>query len=353
MKIAYIFIHKNKKNKSVLKKVYSQFKNWEGVEKKLFIISKDNIFYNDENVVWIPLSNQFLNILNIYKNINLFKPDIIYHRIWLLSPFLILLKLKKYKLVGELNSNVNEELKNNKYSTVRSFFIHTYNRITYKFYYKLLSGIVSLTYEMATDITCKKSVIPNSIDLYEKNTIKNKINSNRVVFIGTPGYEWQGIDIIKKISNLSHEDLHFDVIGFENNGCIDYSNITWHGFIDSNKYEKILLNAAVGLGTPALFRKNHSEACPLKVREYLRFGLPVILPYDDTSFLNKDNDWLLRVNFQNHERLAYETLKIIDFVKKMQNVIVEKHMLERYISIKNSESKRIAFFREVNCLDSI
>lgn len=47
-------------------------------------------------------------------------------------------------------------------------------------------------------------------------------------------------------------------------------------------------NCQVCIGTLALHRKNMTEASPLKTREYLAHGFPVIIGYKDTAFYNQN-----------------------------------------------------------------
>ena len=56
-------------------------------------------------------------------------------------------------------------------------------------------------------------------------------------------------------------------------------------------YEAILASSDVALGTLALHRKGMSEAAPLKVREYLLRGIPVVIGYDDPDLA--DRPWFV------------------------------------------------------------
>lgn len=58
----------------------------------------------------------------------------------------------------------------------------------------------------------------------------------------------------------------------------------FHGRLDRRDYEPLMYQADVAIGTMALYRKGMNEASPLKVREYLAYGLPVIIGYQDTDF---------------------------------------------------------------------
>ena len=118
----------------------------------------------------------------------------------------------------------------------------------------------------------------------------------RLAFLGTRGESWQGVD---KVAELAREmpDCDFDIVGF---GAHDLeqpppANLSAHGRLSRADYQAILANADVGIGTLALHRKRMEEASPLKVREYLAHGLPVIAGYVDTDFARELPWFILRV----------------------------------------------------------
>ncbi|WP_151208781.1 glycosyltransferase family 4 protein [Paenibacillus yonginensis] len=61
-------------------------------------------------------------------------------------------------------------------------------------------------------------------------------------------------------------------------------NLFFHGKMTRSAYQPLLDQADIAVGTLALYRKHMTEASPLKVREYLANGLPVIMAYEDTDF---------------------------------------------------------------------
>jgi hypothetical protein len=66
------------------------------------------------------------------------------------------------------------------------------------------------------------------------------------------------------------------------------------------EYEPLIAGCTAGIGTLALHRKGMDEACPLKVREYLAYGLPVILGCADAD-IPKDADYALHIpNTENN-----------------------------------------------------
>ena len=72
------------------------------------------------------------------------------------------------------------------------------------------------------------------------------------------------------------------------------ANLVFHGNLDRVGYEPLLAAATAALGTFGLYRKHMEEACPLKVREYLALGLPVIGACLDTD-IPAEADYYLRL----------------------------------------------------------
>jgi hypothetical protein len=67
--------------------------------------------------------------------------------------------------------------------------------------------------------------------------------------------------------------------------------IDWLGRKSKRDISEILKTCHVAVGTLALYKKSMKEASPLKVRECLLMGLPMILGYHDTD-ITPDNRFL-------------------------------------------------------------
>ena len=85
--------------------------------------------------------------------------------------------------------------------------------------------------------------------------------------------------------------------------------IVFHGVRDEQYIEEIASECDVGLSSFALFRKNMSEACPLKVRQYLAMGIPVYsghvdsgLPPDFPYYKNGGLNLNALLNFAKYSR---------------------------------------------------
>ena len=67
-------------------------------------------------------------------------------------------------------------------------------------------------------------------------------------------------------------------------------------FLEKNEFLDIFKTAVAGIGSAGLYEKQMNEACAIKVREYLAAGLPVIIPYKDTAFVDNNlPEWVLEL----------------------------------------------------------
>jgi len=103
------------------------------------------------------------------------------------------------------------------------------------------------------------------------------------VFVGSPDLSWHGIDELVALATRRPE-WTFDVIGPSAPNHAGPGNVRYLGFLEPAAYQGVLDRSDVALSTLALYRKQMAEACPLKAREYLARGLPVLGAYHDTDF---------------------------------------------------------------------
>jgi len=87
------------------------------------------------------------------------------------------------------------------------------------------------------------------------------------------------------------------------------------------------------------------EACPLKTRECLAYGLPMVLPYADTDLKYLDADFLLKIpnkedNIQSHGQAIH------DFAYRMRGWRVDRDQITLIDQVAK-EAERIRFFEEI------
>jgi hypothetical protein len=110
--------------------------------------------------------------------------------------------------------------------------------------------------------------------------------------------------------------------------------------------KQVLMKTDVAFGTLALHRKKMQEASPLKVREALAHGIPVVLAYQDTDLQNIQSDLFLFLpntpdNISSHGKL------IRDFAFRVQGKRVDRELIRPLINRPDKEKKRLAFFEQI------
>jgi hypothetical protein len=96
--------------------------------------------------------------------------------------------------------------------------------------------------------------------------------------------------------------------------------------------------------TLALERKNMKEACPLKVREYLSYGYPIVIGYEDTAFLGKDVDFILKLKGDKSNESSVELMR--HFIEKTKAYIVSSDSI-RSIDVRELEEERLSFIEKI------
>lgn len=136
--------------------------------------------------------------------------------------------------------------------------------------------------------------------------------------------------------------MTFDVIGdlAVNSAQVLPDNIEFHGVLPRSSYQTLMSRADVAIGTLGMHRKDMEEASPLKVREYLAYGIPTIIGYRDTDFPG-EYPWLLRLA-NTPDNVAAGLGEIRDFVARMKGVRVPREAVE-HLDVRRKERARLDF----------
>lgn len=334
MRIAYVSLHwPRTRNSGVWKKIQSQVAAWNamGHESRLFmhtsqhepqsdLIEAEYFFYSTSTKFKTEI-NRIIAMRQMISAIRAYRPDAIYLRYSIyVYPAHLLMDIAP--VVEEINTNdlTQHEGLGRVYSM--------YNRLTRGIFLRNIRGLVTVSRELA---------VSPAFAVYRKPTrvIANGINLNkfpqlpaptnhipRLVFIGSPGYPWHGVDKLLTLASLI-PDIQLDIIGYSELPGFEPlpENITLHGYLALQEYQNVLTSADVAISSLALHRVQLEEASPLKSRECLAFGLPLVVAYIDTDLDGLDCAFLLRIpnkedNIQTHAR------QIRDFAYRMRGVRV-------------------------------
>ena len=346
MKIAYLVYYDVTKEDGVVKKINSQVSEWQtrNIYVQIFAFVP-NFGESTLDARIYPIGgnwmiNRFIKVNLLLNELELFKPDLIYFRgeTWNRTVGKL---FKKYPSVVEVNTDQSSEFKLRMFQekSLKSFFRYLGNYIFSHMLYKNAQGIVGVTNEITSKFPerrLKTTTIPNSIAVKNIKRIKKTgLKKTSLFFMGSPNQAWHGVDIIENIAlNLPEIDFHIIGISKENK-----NNLFYHGYLDFGSYIKILENCQIGIGSLALFRNNMKEACPIKVREYIALGFPVIIGYQDTAFINERPEW---VHIMDPQNIDFNSLK--NFIEKYKNYLVKD---TAFIDSEILEEKRLNFLKNV------
>ncbi len=231
-----------------------------------------------------------------------------------------LVKKHKYKIIFEHNTKEIEEveLQSKQFRSSLSFsfkpgyFLYLLERGYFqtwqeKYYgnkiFRFAHSGIAVTneianYELSRCKTYQVSVITNGIDI-EHCHLRNlhPFNGNELnmfMLLGA-GASWHGIDrIINSLECYKGEkNITLDLLGHHSEldlKLISESTvknqiriITSVNSIDLNN---LLNQYHIGIGTLSVYRKSLNEATPLKTREYVARGFPIVVGYTDTDIVN-------------------------------------------------------------------
>lgn len=359
MRIAYVSLHwPRTRNSGVGKKIQSQVNAWNGSghEARLFmhttlheplseLIEADCFFYSASGKVQTEL-NRSRAARSMHKAIKMFQPHVIYLRS-AMYVFPAHLLMEVAPVIAEINTNdltQHEEL-----GSIYSL----YNRLTRGILLRRVHGLITVSDELAASSAFASwrkptRVIANGCQLDAFPQLAAPSNKTpRVVFIGNPGYLWHGVDKLTELA-CRCPDMHIDIIGYDSlPGFTSLpDNLTLHGYLSAHEYQRILAAADIAISSLALHRIGLEEASPLKSRECLALGLPLVMAYRDTDLEDAECDFLLKIpnkedNIQTHAQA------IRDFAYRMQGRRADRGLLKKYIDINQKEADRLAFFEEI------
>lgn len=229
--------------------------------------------------------------------------------------FIISFFLKKYFTVHH-TFEFEEILVSKKLVKLKCFFEMFFS----KFVLKNAIGILGVTNEICeyeaqrVNFPLKYIVYPNGI---LSDFLASKINSEYIecVFVSSLFQSWTGIDILineyKKYGNLG---MKIHLVGPISPDLLteikDSTLFVLHGELDSDQIRLIYNKCTLAISSFGFEKKNMKEACPLKSREYLSAGLPVVGSYIDAS---------LPENFPYYNKIPASLIEIKNIAQKSIN----------------------------------
>ncbi len=359
MRIAYVSLHwARTKNSGVGKKIQSQLEMWRSLghvarvfmhastgEPASGLIEAEVIPYESRGKIRTEF-DRIRAARQLIKAVAAFKPDIIYLRYGIyVYPAHRLMRIAP--VVEEINTNdlTQHEDLGGLYSL--------YNRFTRGLFLRRVHGLVAVSRELKISpafAAYRKPtrVIANGIDLNAFTPLPAPSNETpRLVFIGSPGYIWHGVDKLVDFARR-FTDVQLDIVGYDSLPEFEPlpPNLSLHGYLSSEEYLQVLARADVAISSLALHRIQLDEASTLKSRECLALGLPLVTAYTDTDLDDVRFDFLLKIpnkedNIQTHGEAIRE------FAYRMRGKRAERAMLKDRIDSPRKEEIRLRFFEEI------
>lgn len=356
MKIAYLAHWDASRESGVLKKIYMQARAWVGLGNTAGIF-----FLSPTETLWPGLAGLQVEAVargNVYERpqrakqlterILGWKPDCVYMRLSTYYPaFEDLMKVCPTFL--ELNDSDRFD-----YHIGSSWWKKVYQRVTTPRLLSLARGIVYIAQDFAERTTqphIPNLVLGNGVELERYPELPPHSGARpRLVFLGDPPASRDPL-----LNFMAHDKIlflarqfpqwDFDLIGMEKRDFAEElpENVQAHGFLTQDQYEPILAAADIGIGVLGLHRKGLNEASPIKVREYLAYGLPVISGHPDTDFLGGRPFLLELPNYENNVRNALPVIE--QFVLTWKGKRVRREEIQ-HVSWKEKEALKLQFFQE-------
>lgn len=351
LRIAYVYHWPERAGGGIVKKALEQLGLWQelGAEAEMFALTPAGVapsgFDQRKGLRFVCSAGRrqrFFRPGHLAREIMSWRPDVIYTRYTTWYPYLEQLS-HKCPIVFEVNSDDRRE-----YAVTASRMAQVFHAMTRGMLQRQGAGFVAVTPEIVERVLGdgrRSVVITNGIDL-DRFTPCPPVRNPRpnLVFLGTPGTPWHGLDDVVALAGLRPQ-WTVNVVGSRKNDFPDLpDNVRCHGFLSAEAYRSILESSDVGIGSLALYRNHMSQACPLKTREYLAMGLPVIAGYRDVDFPG-GADFLLEV--PNRAGGIVERLDEIDrFVARWSGQRVPREAVG-HLHASSKERARLDFLSEV------
>lgn len=154
-------------------------------------------------------------------------------------------------------------------------------------------GIIGVTPELA-DYEHRRGgqaqqpalIYPNGYAVGEQALTDRRSDEHiELLFVASDFYAWHGLDLLLASLPAERQPFVLHLVGRldaqqQAQAAAD-PRIRIHGLLDTAAINRLAEQCWLGLSSFALFRKNMTQACTLKVREYLSQGLPVYSGHAD------------------------------------------------------------------------
>jgi hypothetical protein len=345
--IGYGIVHYGTTNSGVFKKISDQVAQWKKMDivPHLFVITDTdsiNHWLEIDCEIEILVDSSFLKkIWNRIKLLSLAKNSEV-NLLYVRDVFPIFYPKLEVPIVLEVQSSVFREL-----SQRRKILSRIYRKFSYLLY-RRVNGAVYVTNELLEKNeaqlrdSCQKIVIGNGIDLSRIVTLgSGQQGRPSLFFVGHPNQSWHGVEHMIKFAEV-HTNVDLHIVGYEFES--KFSNIFSHGMLNETLYIEIAKSCVAGVASLELSSIGMKDASPLKSREYLALGLPLISRYKDPDF-TPSPDFILELPQDGSEVMIHSD-QILQFLNDWNGKRVQREQIA-HIDVSKKELQRVRFFKEV------
>lgn len=343
MRIAYIGRWSTEPGDGVHAKVSAQVAHWrsKGHEAELFGLPL--VAYGRASVGLRSIAASCADTMRLRRAVAAFTPDLVYARYGLFVPPLRPLQRRTTSVV-ELNANHRAET-----AVLRHPGRRALHALTGRSLLRECSGLVCVAHEIARDAAALGRpicVIANGAQLVGDVTPPAQSSRPLAAFLAGAPMPWHGVDKLVALARLMPE-WDFALIGVERSALPGPApeNVELHPPMPREGYAPLLARADFGVGPLALHRAGLDEASPLKVREYLAHGLPVVLASQDTDFIGAEPWFVHRLaNDEDNVRDGAEGVRA--FARRVRGQRVAHEEIAA-LDWRAKEDARLEFFAQL------
>jgi len=350
MLIAYVFHIIEGPESGVFKKILDQAREWinNDVDVALFILTHKGFTKSFVDAAdGIPTSvyeysgiaERLRKVYRLYDHVISYSASIVYYRYDIYYPTFEEFA-RTIPVVMEINSDDISEFR------LGNRFRHWFNYITRRRIFWNVKGLILESHQLSKAPHFARFgkpclVLGNGINLKRFAYLRAPGNSKpAVAFIGSAHQPWHGVDKIIWLAE-HFKDWRFDLIGPDRSDFKTIPrNVIMHGFLNQVQYEPLLARADVALGPLSLHLINKEESSPLKVREYLAYGIPTILAYKDTDFPD-GAPFLLQIG-NRPDNVINNVSEIEEFVISWRGKRISRDAISR-LDVSVKEKERLLF----------
>lgn len=355
MRVLYLAEWNAYSNSGVIRKLMAQFSSWRkmGVQARLIVFSpcsaseelpviegEDIVVVNHLTGPWgLSKVFKFLAMTKIRTLIRQFRPDVIYYRQASWTPGIIGALNMVPCIIVEINSNDSTEILHH------GWLKSKYHLATREWLIRSAHGFVCVGNELGelySQFRKPVQVIGNGFDVAQvaKRSPPENVRP-QLIFVGSPGQAWHGLDkMLYMAAELPEYDFH--IVGDH----IDQvpTNVKTYGYLNWDELDVLYRQMDVGITTLALHRNSMSEVSPLKTREYLAYGIPIIGAYTDPDLAGCP----FYLQLPNRENGVMESIaQIRSFVDEWKGRSIDMDWVHSRIDSTVKERQRLDFFLAV------